>query len=274
LVEAAVSHSKPIDRTTLVAIAVVAYALANLVHEGLGHGGACLLAGGSPLALSAIHFEEDPGSLTASAQKWVSAGGTIANVALGVLALLALHASRRAPTAGRYFLWLLMTVNLLQAAGYWLFSGLGNVGDWAAVIEALSPHWAFRLGLALVGGAAYVGVVVFSLRELAPFLGGGAERLRLAVELTLVPYLAGGTLYVAAGLPNPVGLRLVLISAAAASFGGTSALAWMAQLLRNETRFPPREGEPPPLPRSTSWLVAGAVVALLFVLVLGPGIRF
>jgi hypothetical protein len=267
------SAPKSTSRATLVAIAVVAYALANLVHEGLGHGGACLLAGGRPLALSAIHFEEDPGSLGAAAQKWVAAGGTIANVALGVLALAALRATRQASNT-RYFLWLFTTVNWLQAAGYWLFSGLGNVGDWAAVIEALSPHWALRLGLALVGGAAYVGVVVFSLRELAPFLGGGAERLRLAVELTLVPYLAGGTLYVAAGLPNPVGLRLVLISAAAASFGGTSALAWMAQLLRNETRFPPREGEPPPLPRSTSWLVAGAVVALLFVLVLGPGIRF
>ena len=66
----------------------------------------------------------------------------------------------------------------------------------------------------------------------------------------------------------------MLISAAAASFGGTSALAWMAQLLRNEKRFPPREREAPPLPRSIPWLAAGAVVALLFVFVLGPGIRF
>jgi len=272
-VEGALSPSKPIDLATLVAIAVVAYAVANLVHEGLGHGGACLVAGGRPLALSAIHFEEDPGSLGATAQKWVAAGGTIANVVVGGLALLALRATRRATNA-RYFLWLLATVNLLQAAGYWLFSGLGNVGDWAAVIEGLAPHGAFRLGLALVGGTAYVGVVVLSLRELAPFLGSGAERMRRAVALTLIPYLAGGILYVAAGIPNPVGWRLVLISAAAASFGGTSGLAWMAQLLRNGTRFPPREGEPKALQRSIPWLAAGAVVALVFVLVLGPGIRF
>lgn len=33
------SLPKPCDRPTLLAIAVVAYALANLVHEGLGHGG-------------------------------------------------------------------------------------------------------------------------------------------------------------------------------------------------------------------------------------------
>jgi hypothetical protein len=66
----------------------------------------------------------------------------------------------------------------------------------------------------------------------------------------------------------------VLISAAAASFGGTSALAWMAQLLRNQTRFPVRADPAPDLPRSTTWLATGMVVALLFVLVLGPGVRF
>ena len=142
------------------------------------------------------------------------------------------------------------------------------------MIEHWTPHAAFRLGLAVVGLAAYVGVVVLSLRELAPFLGSGADRLRRAVILTVTPYLAGGLLYVAAGLPNPVGWKLVLISAAAASFGGTSALAWMAQLLRNETRFPPDPGDAPALPRSVPWLVAGVVVTLLFVFVLGPGIRF
>jgi len=31
-----------VDRPTLAAIAVVAFALANVVHEGVGHGGACL----------------------------------------------------------------------------------------------------------------------------------------------------------------------------------------------------------------------------------------
>ena len=193
---------------------------------------------------------------------------------MGVLALVALRARRRAATALRYFLWLLMTVNLLQAAGYWLFSGIGNVGDWAAVIEGWAPHAAFRLGLALVGTAAYVGVVVLALRELLPFLGSGPDRIQRAVTLTVVPYWAGGLLYVAAGLPNPVGWMLVLVSAAAASFGGTSGLAWMAQLLRNQRRFPPWDGQAPPFQRSIPWLVAGVVVALLFVFVLGPGLRF
>lgn len=272
--EGALRLPKAFDRPTLLAIAVVAYALANVVHEGVGHGGVCLLAGGRPVELSAIHFESDTGSLDASARRWLAAGGTIANLIVGVLALVALRASRSRPTAWRYFLWLLMTVNLLQAAGYWLFSGIGNIGDWAVVIAGLWPRWAFRLGLALLGGAAYWGVVVLSLRELLPFLGAGPGQWRRAVPLTVIPYLAGGLLYVAAGLPNPVGWLLVLISAAAASFGGTSALAWMAQLLRHEARFPPHPGDVPSIPRSIPWLATGVVVTLLFVGVLGPGIRF
>ena len=38
--------SSDVDRPTLVAIAVASFALANVVHEGVGHGGACLLASG------------------------------------------------------------------------------------------------------------------------------------------------------------------------------------------------------------------------------------
>ena len=31
--------------------------LGNVLHEGAGHGGACLLVGGKPLALSSVYFE-------------------------------------------------------------------------------------------------------------------------------------------------------------------------------------------------------------------------
>jgi len=261
------------DRLTVAAVAVAAFALANVVHEGVGHGGACLLVGGRAEALSAIHFDGDLAGLPASAGRWVASGGTLANIALGLLAAVALRAARSASGPVRLFLWLSMTVNLLQASGYWLFSGIGGIGDWAKVIEAGSPRWAFRLGLALTGGAAYWGVVRWSLRELVPLLGPAPGIWRRAVPLTVIPYVTGGVLYVVAGLPNPVGPQLVLVSAAAASFGGASGLAWMAQFLRNERRFPPHPDPAVVIPRDTAWIAAGVVVALLFVLVLGPGVR-
>jgi len=259
------------DRLTLVAIAVVAYAIANFAHEGLGHGGACLVVGGHPMVLSAVHFEGDVSHLPASARRIQAAGGTLVNIVVGLGCLFFLR-GRWEVTPGRYFLWLLATVNLLQAAGYWLFSGVGGLGDWAAVMEGLAPGWAWRLGLAVVGGAAYWGVTVLSLRLLQPFLGDGPDRLRRARALTVVPYVAGGLLYLAAGALNPHGLQLVLISAAAASFGGTSALAWMAKLLRKRTVWPPRPGPGLVLAADGRWRLLGLATAAGFIAILGPSV--
>ena len=116
-----------------------------------------------------------------------------------------------------------------------------------------------------------------ALRGLLPFLDAsdpetGQGRLARAVRLTVVPYIAGGVLYVAAGLLNPESPLLVLISAAAASFGGASALAWMAQLLRNRERYPPTGAPALGLASSWPWLVGGALTAAIFIGVLGPGV--
>jgi hypothetical protein len=260
------------DRISLVAIACVAYAIANVAHEGVGHGGACLAVGGRPAALSAVHFEGDLEGLPPSAGRWEAAGGTLVNLALGLACLAPLRRRARA-TPTRYFLWLLGTLNLLQAFGYWLFSGLGGIGDWAVVVHGLEPAWAWRLGLVVLGAAGYGLTIVLSLRLLLPFVGDGPDRLRRAVALTVVPYMAGGLLYVAAGLLNPHGLRLVVISAAAASFGGASAFAWMAQLLRNTRAYPPPSREPAlSLLPSAGWRVAGGLVAAAFILLLGRSI--
>jgi hypothetical protein len=107
------------DFPTLVAIAIVAYALANVAHEGLGHGGACLAVGGQARSLSAIHFDCAEEGLSPAAARWLAAGGTLVNLLIGGLAWLGLRTGEPSATPGRYLLWLLMAVNLLQAAGYW-----------------------------------------------------------------------------------------------------------------------------------------------------------
>src|ERR1039457_4520980 len=45
------------DLPTVTAIALVAYAASNVLHEAVGHGGTCLALGGRPLVLSSVHFE-------------------------------------------------------------------------------------------------------------------------------------------------------------------------------------------------------------------------
>src|ERR1700692_3844023 len=113
--------TKP-DLLTIAAITIAATVIADFIHEGLGHGGMCVLTGGRPLALSTVHFD------CSADTRLVAAGGTLANLIFGVLFWVAARAVERS-ASWRYFFWLLMTFNLLHAGGYFLFSGVGNIGD-------------------------------------------------------------------------------------------------------------------------------------------------
>ena len=173
---------------TIAAIAIIATMVANLIHEGLGHGGMCVATGGRPLVLSTVHFE------CSADTRLVAAGGTLANLIFGTLSWVAMRAvTRSAPW--RYFFWLLMTLNLFGVGGYFLFSGIGNIGDWAAVVAGWQPAWAWRVGLTALGIVTYFFLFVpLSLRELRRFLAKDAQiRVRRARRLTLVPYVSGGS---------------------------------------------------------------------------------
>lgn len=254
-------------------IAVVVYALANVAHEG-SHGIACVLVGGKPLAFSATYFECDKDAVAESLLRWIPAAGSITNVLLAALAWFALGRFKGTPSNAKYFWWLFFTVNALQAAGYWMFSGLGNVGDWSHVIDGLEPRWIWRVLLAVVGSLAYVMVIRVSLLQLGAFVMPGEAVVSQARRLALIPYLTGGVLYVAAGLLNPLSWKLVLISAAAASFGGTSALAWMFRLGRQPQRVAPSASEAFAPGISVPWMAAALVIAAIFIGVLGPAISF
>jgi hypothetical protein len=254
------------DPATIIAISLVAFAIANLLHEGAGHGGACVLTGGHAKVLSSVHFECSQDS------RFIAAGGTLVNFVAGLLCWLALRFVNQKSGHLRYFLWLLMTINLLQACGYFLFSGLGNFGDWAYVIHGLAPAWLWRTGLTVLGVVSYALVVWLALLELRPFLGEPDWRRGGAKDLTMIPYITGGILYTVAGMFNPVGVILVGLSAAAASFGGTSGLAWMTQYLGS--KFAPQiTSQPLTVYRARGWIIAAFITAAIFLGVLGRGVH-
>jgi hypothetical protein len=256
------------DLLTIAAIAIAATVIADVIHEGLGHGGMCAATGGQPLALSTVHFE------CSADTRLVAAGGTLANLIFGALFWIAERAVKQTPS-WRYFCWLLMTFNLFQAGGYFLFSGIGNIGDWAAVVAGWQPAWAWRVGLIALRTVTYFLLFVpLCLRELRPFLGRDAKiRVRRGRQLTLAPYLTAGILSCVAGALNPVGPLLILVSAAAASFGGNSGLAWMWNLL-NGPRIPSSELQMPEIERSQEWMVAAVLLAIVFIAGLGRGVKF
>jgi hypothetical protein len=67
---------------------------------------------------------------------------------------------------------------------------------------------------------------------------------------------------------------LVLISAAASTFGGTSGLLWATNWLKHGTLIPYGPAtEPLPIRRNWPLAVAVCAAAIAFIAVLGPSIR-
>jgi len=252
-------------------MSALAYSIANVVHEGVGHGGACLLVGARPTMLNAIFFDYDEATATETARRIISAAGSVTNVLVGLPLIAWLRNRSSVSPHWRYFLWLFSAVNLLTAFGYLLYSGIGGIGDWARVIEGARPAILMRVALVAAGAWLYFVVAPRLLMPaLDPFLGRDPEsRTARARRLSLVPYLAGGCTLIAAGLFNPLGMKVTLISAVAAGFGGTSLLAWYPALPREPM---PDTEVPLGVERGVGWIVAAVVVMLFFVFVLGPGI--
>jgi hypothetical protein len=259
----------PADALTVAGIAIVSYILASVLHEGLGHGGACLLTGGKPIMVSTVSMD------CSTDNRLVIAGGTIVNVLFGAACFLLGRMTGRTSPRLKYFLWLSMAVNLFTAAGYFLFSGIGGFGDWAQFIRGLGPEWAWRVGMTIFGAAAYLLAVRLSLLELRPSIGSDKEqRFLRAARLSKISYFTGGILACIAGSLNPDGFILVALSAAASTFGGTSGLLWMIDWLKGDRIPLGSDAEPLPIRRNWPWIATAVVFALVFIVVLGPGVRF
>ena len=135
-----------------------------------------------------------------------------------------------------------------------------------------SPRsWLYRGSATAFSAAAAATSGVVKLR---PLIGTDLpQRRQRAVRLTVFPYLAGGTLSCIAGLFNPVGMLLVAISAAAASFGGTSGLAWMAQWLNGGSIPSGTTARQADIARSWVRIAASGTLAVVFIFALGPVLR-
>jgi hypothetical protein len=263
------------DFLTVIALSVLAYTLAVLFHEYLGHGVACLTLGGHLSELGAYYVVCQYTGMTDINIRLVALAGPLVSLIIGALGLVVLDRIPTSAAHGRYWFWLFGTINLMTAAGYLLFSGFTGLGDFGTsrdgVLYQISPEWIWRVGLVVLGVAGYALVIYLSLRRMDNLIGGeGAARVRHAQTLALTSYLTGALMSVLVGLLNPHGLVIVLISAAASSLGGTSGLAWMTQLMDRKKKS---TASPLQLPRNWSWIAAGFAVMLIYGLILGPTVR-
>jgi hypothetical protein len=258
------------DPWTVLAIGAVAYVVSNLVHEGLGHGGAAVLVGARPQALSSAWFLSDMSGVGPWGVRAVKAGGTVANLVLGGVLFLLVRSFRRPSPHLYYLAWLTMTVSLLKGGGYLMTSPFIGFGDWKEFIEGLEPALGYKIGFTLLGVALSFAALFAGIRTADPILGReGAERFRRAAWMCWLPYVvAGGVLFSVAALFNPGG-PIFIATSAAAHLGGTAWLAWLPAWIGKDRPDAVFLGE---VSRHPGWIVAGVAAAAFCIFVLGPGI--
>jgi hypothetical protein len=254
------SESARDDLVTVIAIAAIACVLQDILHEGLGHGATAWLSGAHRVTMSTVALQSDIDT------RLISANGTLVNLLFAGIFWLLLRRGRAYRPATRYFMVLAMMGNLFTGTGYFLFSGVMDFGDWAAVIRGLEPHWAWRAGLIAVGIASYWGAMIVVGAAMAPF------RPRF-LRLCYTPYFTDGILAGIGGLMNPLGLFYVIASALPSTLGANAGLLSVPFLI--DKWNPAGKDEPAgPIARSPAWIAAGAAASLLFIFILGRGLTF
>ena len=257
------------DRLTVIAIAVIAYAGVNITHEVIGHCGTAALLGNKCLVISSTYIPR-----AIEPVEWkdnvIIAAGCMANWAIGLVYFGLLRAWRTAPTSLRYFLWLSMCVNLFLASTYVTVAPIIKFGDSYILIHELPDQLFWRGAIVLAGAAACWLSFRVCRAELVRLIGFGGRAARgVAWELVVPAYVAGGVLTVTSGLFSQLEFKLAQLEAAGGTFGLT---AWLLLLPLSIPEAPASGAHPFVVPRSIGWIAAGALVGLIFISVLGPGI--
>lgn len=262
-IDAALAVNAPDDAATLLAAGILAYVGETMLHEAVGHGGACL-AGGAHITLLAPLFMRCSDSFAA-----LTAAGPAANIAGAFLYWCVLRfAPPRSAIIG-LLLWLSFAFNALVASGYLFVGASAEFGDWPALFDWVSPSVFWRLPAAVIA-AAGVTVSLFlaagRYRALASHGEAHPGRLRRRTHLP-----AAGAAVVAC-LAEIVGGRaqiMPLLLAVGCTLGSGLGMGAIEDSVRA-----PLSGDRDlgPVFRSPALIGAAFVVGLVFVAVIGPGL--
>lgn len=260
------------DRFTVIAIAVIAYAGVKFCHEIVGHCSMAALVGNRCRSLSVTYIPliKEITDFHSWQYHLILIAGSTANWAVGLVSLGLLRAWRTAQAALRYFLWLSMCVNLFLPSTYLLAAPIIEYGDSYFLISHLPGQSVWRSALVLAG----VVMCWLSFRlcraELVRLIGFGERASRpIAWELVWPAYVAGGVITVAAGLFSQMEFKWAQFEAVGGSFGLTVWLLFLPLSIPDAPAFAEHSFV---IPRSIGWIVAGVLVGLTFIAVLGPGI--
>jgi hypothetical protein len=262
LVNCSSANSGRDDLPTLLAAGVLAYVTETLLHEAAGHGGACLAQAHRVLALAPLWMRCSQTSL------FQVAAGPGMNVLAAAGFFLVLRLWRSVGPALGMLLWLSFAFNALVACGYLGVGAATGFGDWPVIFGA-TPFWRVPAMLAAVSG--YYLCLRVAAALYVRLAGSGAPAARALRRRALLP--AGGAAIVAC-LAEIVGGRIGVMPLLLA-FGCTAVVGYSLTSMDDVVAQSAMVGTGLRLiPRSSSIIAIGILVAAAFVFVVGPGLTF
>ncbi len=260
------------DWVTLFALAALAAALNVGLHEG-AHAVTCLLTGGTMVEFSALHVSCD--STTVLNSKIVSGTAAIYNIVLATCLFAVLRLRLQMPNNRWLFLWIFMLMNFLAGTGYFIFSGVANIGDWASVINGWEPAWVWRIVMTVIGLVLYMLAIWFSLKLMGQRIGGDRnEQIQRFIIMGIVIYVASAIVIGFAGFFHPEGVgSLPVVAGLMAALGGNAPFLWGPQWFRAKG-FSKSTGAALVATTSWGWIITALAAVLVYGIVLGRGLTF
>ncbi len=249
---------------TVIGFGLLLMPLTTMWHEIGGHALACTVQGGRVEAIGAFYVDCE------GLSGWPAIVVALAGASVdALLATVAFQLWRRATSdLARLACWYVWVDKAFVAAGYLAFSGVSGFGDLApghdGGLGIVAHPVLVRVVETALGVALYVWLIGVAIRTLGAMLGGGEQARSARRRIAHGYYLVAGAAAVLVGLANPLGIVIVLMSAAASSFGGLAGFISVG--------FADRPGKARPFTVDARWpiLAAGVAVLAAFALILGP----
>lgn len=258
-----------IDRPTIIGLALLLLPLTTMWHEIGGHVVACVVQGGHVATLGAFYVECN--GLSRIPNVVVACAGVVMDALLSVIAFRLWRRARG--DLARLVLWYIWVEKAFVAAGYLCFSGVSGAGDLGpgsdGGIGPLPMPLLWRGAELVIGVILYIFIVRGAIRALTAMLGDAAATKPARVAIAHLYYVTLGVVAVLIGLLNPVGLAITIMSAAASSFGGNAGYISIGYAVPSGDMLRPFM-----IDRHWLLIAAGALVSIVFALVLGPSVRF
>lgn len=258
------------DLPTIAAIAVIAFIIADVGHEVIGHGIGFLVAGGRAGIFTTTRLIAHQ-SFTNERWRIFDLGGPFGNLFFAGAAWLSQRLLRRPAERLRLLLWLVTAFSLFWGLGYLIYCGVTGRGDWLALVPGARPGWFWRIALVAVGVLLYRATMLVAASELHWIVASRAQWPFRVRRIAFVSYLAGGMISCAGAILDPRGAIEILNSGATSGFLAALGLLWMPQLFGRMQDTPIHLASA--IDRSAVWILVATFIAVLYIAILGPGVK-